>query len=157
LRYLVDQVGIVEEAAAQIVDYFAAAKAALGLLPTQQDLVFERFFDETDGTLLCGDLFSQPGTDVSPLTESLEAIWQPSEGMRQAFPYAPVRNASDILDGFARLEPGFLACMHGSSFLGEGGILLRKLRDALAVDAAQPGVPPDVPASGPSAIRQGRG
>jgi ATP-dependent Lhr-like helicase len=52
LRYLVDQVGIVEEAAAQIVDYFAAAKAALGLLPTQQDLVFERFFDEAGGTQL---------------------------------------------------------------------------------------------------------
>jgi ATP-dependent Lhr-like helicase len=52
LRYLVDQVGIAEEAAAQIVDYFAAAKAALGLLPTQQDLVFERFFDEAGGTQL---------------------------------------------------------------------------------------------------------
>ena len=52
MRYLVDQVGIVEEAAAQIVDYFAAAKAALGLLPTQQDLVFERFFDEAGGTQL---------------------------------------------------------------------------------------------------------
>ncbi len=50
LRYLVDQVGAAEEAAAQIVDYFAAAKAALGLLPTQRDLVFERFFDETGGT-----------------------------------------------------------------------------------------------------------
>ena len=52
LRYLVDQVGIAEEAAAQIVDYFAAAKAALGLLPTQRNLVFERFFDETGGTQL---------------------------------------------------------------------------------------------------------
>jgi ATP-dependent Lhr-like helicase len=50
LRYLVDQVGASEEAAAQIVDYFAAAKAALGLLPTQRDLVFERFFDEAGGT-----------------------------------------------------------------------------------------------------------
>jgi hypothetical protein len=63
--------------------------------------------------------------------------------MRQAFPYAPVRNASDILDGFARLEPRLLACMHGSSFLGEGRLLLRKLRAALAVDAAQPGAPDD--------------
>ncbi len=50
LRYLVDQVGVAEEAAAQIVGYFAAAKAALGLLPTQRNLVFERFFDETGGT-----------------------------------------------------------------------------------------------------------
>jgi ATP-dependent Lhr-like helicase len=52
LRYLVEQIGIAEEAAAQIVDYFGAAKAALGLLPTQQDMVFERFFDETGGTQL---------------------------------------------------------------------------------------------------------
>jgi ATP-dependent Lhr-like helicase len=50
LRYLADQVGVAEEAAVQIVDYFSAAKAALGLLPTQRDLVFERFFDETGGT-----------------------------------------------------------------------------------------------------------
>jgi flavorubredoxin len=100
-------------------------------------------FDETDGTLLCGDLFSQPGNNVPPLTESVAAIWQPSEGMRQAFPYAPVRNASDILERFARLEPRLLACMHGSSFLGEGRVLLRKLRDALAVDAAQPGASAD--------------
>jgi ATP-dependent helicase Lhr and Lhr-like helicase len=52
LRYLIDQVGAAEEAAAQIVDYFAAAKAALGLLPIQRHLVFERFFDETGGTQL---------------------------------------------------------------------------------------------------------
>ena len=33
-------------------DYYAAARAALGLLPTQKHLVFERFFDETGGTQL---------------------------------------------------------------------------------------------------------
>ena len=52
LRYLVEQVGIAHDAAAQVVDYFGAAKAALGLLPTQRDLVFERFFDEAGGTQL---------------------------------------------------------------------------------------------------------
>ena len=52
LRYLVEQVGVAGDAAAQIVDYFGAAKAALGLLPTQRDLVFERFFDEAGGTQL---------------------------------------------------------------------------------------------------------
>jgi ATP-dependent Lhr-like helicase len=39
-------------AAEQIVDYYAAAYAALGLLPTQEHLVFERFFDETGGIQL---------------------------------------------------------------------------------------------------------
>ena len=36
-------------AAEQIADYLAAAKAALGRLPTQRAIVFERFFDESGG------------------------------------------------------------------------------------------------------------
>jgi ATP-dependent Lhr-like helicase len=52
LRYLTEQVGVSQEAAAQLLEYFGAAKAALGLLPTQRDLVFERFFDEAGGTQL---------------------------------------------------------------------------------------------------------
>lgn len=92
-------------------------------------------FDETDGILLCGDLFAQPGNDVPPLTESVEAIWGPSEAMRQEFPYAAVRNGSQVVDRLAQLEPKVLACMHGSSYRGDGGTLLRRLRDALAIDA----------------------
>ncbi|MBI3045012.1 MAG: DEAD/DEAH box helicase [Betaproteobacteria bacterium] len=52
LAYLTDEVGIAAEAAQQIVEYLAAAKAVLGLLPTQQHLVFERFFDESGGAQL---------------------------------------------------------------------------------------------------------
>jgi ATP-dependent Lhr-like helicase len=36
----------------QIIHYFAVQKAALGLLPTQKDVVFERFFDDTGGMQL---------------------------------------------------------------------------------------------------------
>src|SRR5690349_22978074 len=43
LRWLVDEVGIAEPAARQLVEYLAAARAALGCLPTQETLVFERF------------------------------------------------------------------------------------------------------------------
>ena len=39
-------------AAAMIVDYLAAGRAAARLLPTQDDLVLERFFDETGGMQL---------------------------------------------------------------------------------------------------------
>ncbi len=39
-------------AAEQIVEYIAAQKAALGLVPTQKRVVFERFFDETGGMQL---------------------------------------------------------------------------------------------------------
>ncbi len=52
LDYLTDEVGIHADAAAQLVGYLAGAKAALGCLPTQQTLVFERFFDESGGTQL---------------------------------------------------------------------------------------------------------
>jgi len=43
---------ISESAASQCVNYLAAGKAALGNLPTQQRVVFERFFDEAGDTHL---------------------------------------------------------------------------------------------------------
>jgi ATP-dependent Lhr-like helicase len=52
LRWLTDEVGISEPAATQIVSYLAAARATLGCLPTQQTIVFERFFDEAGGMQL---------------------------------------------------------------------------------------------------------
>ncbi len=52
LSYLVEEVGVVAEAAGQVVDYFTIARAVLGTLPTQQRLVLERFFDESGGTQL---------------------------------------------------------------------------------------------------------
>src|SRR5207237_2031338 len=39
-------------AARQIVEYLAAARAALGVLPTHDTLVFERFFDAVGGMQL---------------------------------------------------------------------------------------------------------
>src|SRR5690606_6117132 len=41
-----------ESGAKSLVDYLAASRAALGLLPTRRHLVFERFFDETGGMQL---------------------------------------------------------------------------------------------------------
>ena len=46
-HYLKDEIQLVHAAAEQLVQYLAAAKAALTVLPTQQHIVFERFFDET--------------------------------------------------------------------------------------------------------------
>jgi ATP-dependent Lhr-like helicase len=50
--WLVSEVGIGEAAALQLVEYLSAAYAALGLLPTLDTLVFERFFDAVGGTQL---------------------------------------------------------------------------------------------------------
>jgi ATP-dependent Lhr-like helicase len=47
INYLVDEVGISHAAAEQIVDYLAGAKMVLGVMPSQQNLVLERFFDDS--------------------------------------------------------------------------------------------------------------
>ncbi|HLW75148.1 MAG TPA: DEAD/DEAH box helicase, partial [Gammaproteobacteria bacterium] len=44
--WLTGEMGIDAVAARQLAEYLAAAKAALGTLPTQDTVVFERFFDE---------------------------------------------------------------------------------------------------------------
>jgi ATP-dependent Lhr-like helicase len=49
---LIETVGIESDAAEMIVDYLAAGRAALGAMPSQQDLVLERFFDDTGGMQL---------------------------------------------------------------------------------------------------------
>ena len=47
IRYLLDMLALPGSAAEQLVGYLASVKAALGLVPTQHRIVFERFFDET--------------------------------------------------------------------------------------------------------------
>ena len=49
---VVQDIGLSEQAAGQLVDYLASAHAALGTLPTQKTVVFERFFDESGGMQL---------------------------------------------------------------------------------------------------------
>ena len=51
-RLTMQRHGLSESAAWQIVEYLAAAKATLGSLPTQQQIVIERFFDESGGMQL---------------------------------------------------------------------------------------------------------
>jgi len=46
-RYVTEELDLPSAAGEQLVDYLAAAKAALGVLPTRERIVFERFFDET--------------------------------------------------------------------------------------------------------------
>ena len=51
-RWLVDTCGVPPAAAEQMVGYLAATKAVLGLLPTRENLVVERFFDDSGGMQL---------------------------------------------------------------------------------------------------------
>jgi ATP-dependent helicase Lhr and Lhr-like helicase len=51
-RWLEEEVGIDEAAAGQLVEYLQRGWTALGCMPTQDTLVFERFFDEAGGMQL---------------------------------------------------------------------------------------------------------
>src|SRR5438874_7975158 len=50
LDWLEKTVGISQSAAEQIVEYLAMTKIALGVMPTQEQIVVERFFDENGST-----------------------------------------------------------------------------------------------------------
>ncbi len=52
LQWLQNEVGLDAIASLQIVDYLSAAQIAIGTLPTQDKIIFERFFDETGGMQL---------------------------------------------------------------------------------------------------------
>ena len=86
--------------------------------------------EEQTSTLLCGDLFTQPGSDHPPITES--DILGPSEAFRHEMDYfSHTKNARVMLDRLAAANPTTLACMHGSAWRGDGAKLLRALADAL--------------------------
>ena len=52
VRWLEDEVGVAGPAAVQAAGHLAAARAALGTLPTRETVVLERFFDEAGGMQL---------------------------------------------------------------------------------------------------------
>jgi flavorubredoxin len=90
-------------------------------------------FESSTRTLLCGDLFTHGGHDLPPITET--EVLSPAEAMRKAMPasVAIEVHARAILNKLAATEPRTLALMHGSSYRGDGGKLLRELGDALGV------------------------
>ncbi|PWT87863.1 MAG: ATP-dependent DNA helicase [Blastocatellia bacterium] len=47
ISFLTDEVGISRNAAEQMVEYLAGAKIVLGVMPSQNNLVLERFFDDS--------------------------------------------------------------------------------------------------------------
>ena len=84
-------------------------------------------FEKKTSTLFCGDLFTQPGAEHAPLVE--DDILGPSEAMREALDdyFASTRDTGDLIAKLAAHNPTTLACMHGSSWSGDGSDLLRQL------------------------------
>jgi flavorubredoxin len=94
-------------------------------------------FEETTGTLLCGDLFSQVGRSPALSTNDIVDPAMVAERMFHASSLAPHTGAT--MRALADLEPTTLAVMHGASFSGDGGRALRDLAsqyDALAAEPA---------------------
>ena len=92
-------------------------------------------FEETEGTLLCSDLFTHTGdvaavttSDVvAPFTEGLVA--DQSGPLAGAYPFTP--QTEETLRRLAALKPQTLALMHGSTFVGDGGRALLDLSAAM--------------------------
>ncbi|MGE0699456.1 MAG: MBL fold metallo-hydrolase [Hyphomicrobiaceae bacterium] len=98
-------------------------------------------FEETTGTLLCGDLFTQLGNGP-PLTER-DIVGPAIEG-EELFGYSSLSpRMGATIRGLARLNPRTLALMHGPSFSGDCAAALTALaedydrRARLSFDAAR--------------------
>jgi flavorubredoxin len=85
-------------------------------------------YEETTGTLLCGDLFTHFG-DGPALTE--DDILGPAVTAEDLFTYSCLSPATPTtIEHLAGLAPRTLALMHGSSFTGDCGGALRALADS---------------------------
>jgi len=90
-------------------------------------------FEETTGTLLCGDLFTQLGQTAT--TEGdIVAPAMSAEDMFKASSLAPSSGA--IVRRLADLAPTTLALMHGPSFTGDCAGALKTLADDFDVRVA---------------------
>ena len=86
---------------------------------------------KTTATLFCGDLFTQPGLGERPIVE--DDILAPSEAFRRQMEYfSHSPDTTRLIDKLATLQPGRLACMHGSAWRGDGAAMLRALGTSLA-------------------------
>jgi flavorubredoxin len=101
------------------------------------------FFETTDRTLLCSDLFFHPG-DPEPLTESdiverakAAILGSLSGSMAKDMPYTPYTNST--LLRLAALEPQTLALMHGTSFRGDGRTAILDLATVIKETLGEPG------------------
>jgi flavorubredoxin len=84
-------------------------------------------YEETTGTLLCGDLFTQLG-DGAALTRS--DIVGPAIAAEDLFNYSSLNpGMGTTIRRLSKLAPRTLALMHGPSFAGDGAASLRALAD----------------------------
>jgi flavorubredoxin len=95
-------------------------------------------YEETTGTLLCGDLFSHLGNGPAVTTDDVVGPAELAEDVFGATALTPTTGAT--IRSLAALTPTTLAVMHGSSFAGDTTAALHALADAYdrRVTAAMP-------------------
>jgi flavorubredoxin len=83
--------------------------------------------EDSTGTLMCGDLFTQLG-DGPALTQG--DVVGPAVAAEDLFKYSALNpDMGATIRGLAKLAPRTLALMHGPSFVGDGAAALRALAD----------------------------
>src|SRR4030095_5895705 len=75
-------------------------------------------FEETTGTLLCGDLFTHVGNGAALTTDDIVQPAMEGEALFHATALAP--HTAQVMRSLGDLEPTTLALMHGSSYQGDG-------------------------------------
>jgi len=85
-------------------------------------------YEETTGTLLCGDVFTQVGNGAPVVSDDLVEQAMLAEDAFMQTSLGP--HTISTLNRLADLEPRTLAVMHGSSFTGDGGAALRALAES---------------------------
>ena len=85
-------------------------------------------FEETTGTLLCGDLFTHLGNGPAVTEGDVVGPAMEAEALFRSTSLAPDTTA--VMRTLGDLEPSTLALMHGSSFRGDGKRALYELADA---------------------------
>ncbi|MEY2588623.1 MAG: hypothetical protein QOJ67_607 [Acidimicrobiaceae bacterium] len=85
-------------------------------------------FEETTGTLLCGDLFTQVGAPPALTSDDVIDPAMAAEAMFHATCLTP--QTAPTLRALGDLDPTVLGIMHGSSFQGDGRKALYELAAA---------------------------
>jgi len=85
-------------------------------------------YEETTGTLLCGDLFTHLGNVPALTTDDIVEPAMQAEAMFRSTSLAP--DTADVMRRLGDLAPNTLALMHGSSFSGDGAKALNDLAAA---------------------------
>jgi flavorubredoxin len=82
-------------------------------------------YEETTGTLLCGDLFAHVGNGDALTTSDIVEPALQAEAMFRSTALAP--DTAAVMRRLGDLHPSTLALMHGSSYNGDGATALHEL------------------------------